>query len=361
MIKNSSWFKHWTEKLLLLVALLVPLAACETEQNMPTMIAAVFHDVSVTQVEQKVLPIILPVPGTVISKDRLKVASRISGFIEQINVDEGDVVEPGDVLLRIDDAQVEAAIKVADASVSAAKAELNDAAEDVNRFNKLVRTNIVAEDDLRNAKVHRAQAKATLATAEANLIAKRQDRRYSTIKSPVRARVRERYHDAGDLAAAGEVILQLDVLGALELEVYLPSTSLEFVAIGQTVKVQIDTVEQLLLASISSIVHSADAVSRRYKISLRLPQQPGLTPGLYGQAQFVLRQEAITVIPQSTITEQAGIEGVFVADEQNTLHFRTVRLGKRWGDLHEVLAGLEPGLLVVNNPTSKLRDGDRVR
>ena len=329
------------------------------------------HDVVVSKIEQQTLPVILPVPGTVVSKDRLKVASRITGFIEEITVDEGDIVKPGDTLVEIDNAQIEAAIKGADAAVLAAKVDLLDAKDDVKRIKKLVKSKTMAEDDLRNAEVRRAQAKATLATAEAELVAKRQDRRYSHIISPVHAQVRERLRDPGDLAVTGESILQLDVLGDMELEVYLPSTSISSISIGQSIDVKVTSCDELLTAKVISIVRAADEVTRRYKVRLLLPHDDNLTPGQFGQAQFVLGNEDVIVVPVSAVTERAGIKGVFVKDVSNKLYFRSVRLGKTWRldssqlgssqPVREVLAGLEVEMLVVTNPSSLLRDGDMVR
>ena len=316
------------------------------------------HDVEVSKIKQQTLPVILPVPGTVVSKDRLKVASRITGFIEKITVDEGDIVKPGDSLVEIDNVQVEAAIKGADAAVLAAKADLLDAKDDVKRIEKLVKSKTMAEDDLRNAEVRRAQAAATLATAEADVVAKRQDRRYSHIISPVHAQVRERLRDPGDLAATGEIILQLDVLGDMELEVYLPSTSISNVSVGDTVNVKVKSCDELLVGKVVSIVRAADEVTRRYKVRLLLPPDENLTPGQFGQAQFILGNENVVVVPTSAITERAGIEGVFVKDESNKLRFRSIRLGKKWQDLREVLAGLEVDTFVVTNPSTLLHDGD---
>ena len=345
-----------------LLAALFALTACEDKDSPANSSKShTIHDVVVSKIEQQMMPVILPVAGTVVSQNRLKVASRITGFIENITVDEGDIVKPGDVLVEIDNAQVESAIKGADAAVLAAKADLLDAKGDVRRIEKLVQSKIVAVDDLRNAKVRRAQAKATLATAEAEVIAKRQDRRYSHITSPVHAQVRERLRDPGDLAAAGEAILQLDVLGDMELEIYLPSTSISNVAIGQIVNVQVESSDELLESKIMNIVRSADEVTRRYKVRLLLPPSEKLAPGQFGQAQILLRNEAVTVIPVSAITERAGIKGVFITDASHTLRFRSVRLGKLWQDLREVLAGLEPGTLVVINPSIALRDGDAAR
>ena len=321
------------------------------------------YDVETSKIEQQKLPVILPVPGTVVSKDRLKVASRITGFIEKITVDEGDIVKPGDSLVEIDNAQVEAAIKGADAAVLAAKADLLDAKDDVKRIEKLVKSKTMAEDDLRNAEVRRAQAAATLATAEAEVVAKRQDRRYSHITSPVHAQVRERLQDPGDLAAAGEPILQLDVLGDLELEVYLPSTSISSISIGQAVNVKVKSCDALLEGKVTSIVRAADEVTRRYKVRLLLPPDENLTPGQFGRAQFILGSENVIVVPASAITERAGIEGVFVKDASNKLHFRSIRLGKTWQTgstqpVREVLAGLGVDTFVVTNPSTLLHDGD---
>ena len=342
------------------------LSSCDDESPVQSNNGQPIHDVVVSKIEQQTLPVVLPVPGTVVSKDRLKVASRITGFIEKITVDEGDIVKPGDTLVEIDNAQVEAAIKGADAAVLAAKADLLDAKDDVKRIEKLVKSKTVAEDDLRNAEVRRAQAAATLATAEADLVAKRQDRRYSHIISPVHAQVRERLRDPGDLAAAGEPILQLDVLGDMELEVYLPSTSISSISVGQNVNVKVKSCDELLEGKVTSIVRAADEVTRRYKVRLLLPPDENLTPGQFGQAQFVIGDENVIVVPASAITERAGIEGVFVKDVSNKLRFRSIRLGKTWQadvsqPVREVLAGLEVDAMVVTNPSVLLHDGDTVR
>ena len=201
----------------------------------------------------------------------------------------------------------------------------------------------------------------TLATAEAALTAKRQERRYSNIISPVHAQVRERLRDPGDLAAAGESILQLDVLGAMELHIYLPSTQINNVTIGQKVNIKFESREKLLESTIVNIVRSADKVTRRYKVRLLLPADKNLTPGQFGQAQIVLRDETVTAIPVTAIIERAGINGVFVTDASNTLRFRSVRLGRAWKELREALAGIEPGSSLVLNPSSALHEGDTVR
>ncbi|MCK4675568.1 MAG: hypothetical protein KAT61_06605, partial [Gammaproteobacteria bacterium] len=137
------------------------------------------------------------------------------------------------------------------------------------------------------------------------------------------------------------------------------------------VNVKVKSCDGLLEGKVMSIVRAADEVTRRYKVRLLLPPDENLTPGQFGQAQFVLGDENVIVVPASAITERAGIEGVFVKDAMNKLRFRSIRLGKTWQtdvlqpdasqQVREVLAGLEVETLVVTNPSVLLHDGDMAR
>ena len=139
-LSGLSQFQYHGRIIVLSGAIIIVLSACEAgEPPAQSNNSQAIHDVEVSKIEQQMLPVTLPVPGTVVSKERLKVASRITGFIEKITVDEGDIVKPGDTLVEIDNAQIEAAIKGADAAVLAAKADLLDAKDDVKRIKKLVK------------------------------------------------------------------------------------------------------------------------------------------------------------------------------------------------------------------------------
>jgi len=318
------------------------------------------HNVHLAQVEEHDFPTIYSVPGTIVPSNRLQIASRVSGYIENIYVDEGDLVEPGAILVEIDNAQVEASIKSAQAGVVSAQAELEEAQDDVSRYRKLVRSKTITEDELRKAIVRQTSAQASLAKAQAELKLNHQNQQYTHITSPVRAQVRERLQDPGDLAGTGNPILRLDVLGPMELEVYLPSTRVGNVVVGQDLDVYIQSVNTPLTGNVKSIVWAADKVTRRSKVRIDLPDNQSLAPGQFARADIVLGQESLTVIPREAITERAGIEGAFIVDEGGTVRFRSVRLGKEHKDYREVLAGPEAGAHVVLNPPVLMHEGDHV-
>jgi RND family efflux transporter MFP subunit len=261
----------------------------------------------------------------------------------------------------MDGAQVEAAIKIAQATLAAAQAELGDANGDLKRYRALSKTEALAEDKIRDAGVRRTKAEALLARAQAELEAKRQDRRYIYLASPVRAQVRERLRDQGDLASAGEPILRLDVLGSLELEVYLSSSQIGSVTKGQNIDLFVQSDVQPIIGKVARIVRSADSVTRSSKVRITLPNNRGLSPGQFARAHILLGHETVPVVPPSSIVKRAGIEGVFVVEEEGSARFRSIRTGKLWQDYREVLAGVEAGLPVILNPPLRLRDGDQVK
>jgi RND family efflux transporter MFP subunit len=321
---------------------------------------AISHSVHLAKVESHVFPKTYSVPGTIVPSERLQIASRVAGYIQKITVDEGDIVEAGTILVEIDNAQVDASIKSAEANVISAKAELEEAQDDVKRFKKLARSKAIAEDQLRKTIVRQTSAKANLAKAQAVLKSNQQDRQYTYIISPVRAQVRERLQDPGDLASAASPILRLDVLGPMELEVYLPSTQVGKVVTGQDVDIYVQSENTPLVGSIKSIVRSADKVTRRSKVRIALPEKQFLVPGQFARADILLGEELLTVVPLEAKTERAGIEGVYIVDNNDTVRFRSVRFGRKFNGYLEVLAGPETGNSVVLNPTTLLREGDRV-
>ena len=312
-------------------------------------------------VAKQSLPLFYSAPGTVIAKDQLQISSRITGYINRLNVSEGDRIQPGDLLVEIDGTQVEATIKGAKAASLSARAELEDAREDIKRYVALSETKALAVEQLQNAKFRQQKAEAALAQTEAILEAREQDRRSINLTSPVQAWVRERLRDPGDLALAGEPILRLDILETMELEIFLSPAQIDSIRIGQQIQVSVPTKQASILAEIKRIVRFADPITRRSKVLIGVPNDIGLLPGQFARAEIPLEPIVTLVVPSFAITARAGIPGVFTVDHKNTVRFRSVRTGRISGDSQQILAGLEPGWKVILHPPIQLRDGDTAK
>ena len=345
----------------ILLLTLVVLAACrEPASDVPARPVREFAlATAIIQVHE--LRQVYAVPGSVVSSRQAGIASRGTGFIEQISVNEGDRVAAGQLLAVIDGSQVEAAITSAAASLRAAGAELEDANEDVRRFRKLADTQAMARDQLLDAELRRTQAQAALTKAEAELLLRSGERRYTHLTSPADALVTERLLDPGELATPGAVLLRLDILGALEFELFLPARRLDLLQSGDRVELVIEGLGQPVTGRVEQVIRIADPVTRQCKVRISLPLGSAAMPGQFGHARLLLPEEPLRLLPPAALTQRAGIDGVFVPAAQGTVHFRSVRLGRGWPQGRELLAGPPTGSRVVLNPPSHTHEGDRLR
>ncbi|MCB1863786.1 MAG: efflux RND transporter periplasmic adaptor subunit [Chromatiales bacterium] len=302
------------------------------------------------QVALTAIPRIYQSPGSVVSSQEFVVTSNISGFIQVIAVEEGDWVEAGDCLVQIDPTKVERAIAQAEASVAAARAELEDAEDDVRKYRALVKSESISKERLRKAVLRQKQARAALNNAQAALDVQRTDLDYIQITSPASAQVSKRLLNVGDLSLPGAPILQLESLESMEFETHVPEKILIHIQLGQPVTVELDVLDQTITGELMAAVQSADPATRSGKVKVRLPDRADLIPGMFGRVSFITGNDTYLTVPETSVVTRAGVEGVFVVSREYGARFVSVRTGARWKDQRIILAGLRPDDRVLPDP-----------
>lgn len=298
--------------------------------------------------------------GSVVSDQRIEVASRLAGYIRELPVEEGDNVRSGQVLARLDAADVDGNIRQAQAALDAAEATLADTRIDVGRFQALFEQGNVSDSEMRKVRLREDAARESANQARAARDAAQAQRDYTEIRSPIDGVVVARRLRAGDLATPGASILTLESASALLFETFLPENRIAGVRVGMPVRVRIDGIAAPLAGRVSRVVASGDPVTRSYPVKIALPARPGLLPGMFGRAEFVLGEVAVPVVPAAALVERGGLRGVFVVDPGGRARFRWLRIGREWHDRVEVNAGLEPGEWIVAVASPGLREGDTV-
>lgn len=344
-----------------LLVFLVPLclAACGDSSSVPS--SRVRTDLQLADATVRVTPRYYTVPGSVIADERVQLSSRISGFIRKLAVREGEVVREGQLLVEIDPADVEGAVRRAAASVASARADLADARVDVDKFTSLTRSGAVPIDTLRKAEVRRDVARARLAEAQAALSTASAQRAYTSIRSPVDGVVVARLRESGDLATPGQPILELDARDTLVFQTYIAESRVAQLDPAQPVQVSLDAVPGPHVGRLLRVVPSADPATRRYEVKVSLSATDGLLPGMFGRARFVLGDESVLTVPRAALTALGGLEGVFRVMADGEISFRWLHTRRQIGDQVEVTAGIDAGDRVVLNPPPDLRDGDRLK
>jgi RND family efflux transporter MFP subunit len=341
------------------LALSVHLGACDqTPQaqsqptprswNLPVMTAPVGAPVEYTTV------------GSVVSDQRVEVASRLSGYIREIRVQEGDRVRRGQVLARLDAADVEGGIRQAEAAHGAAQAAFRDAQTDLERFERLFERGSVSDNELRKIRLKYDAAREALNQARAGLDTARAQRAYAEILSPVDGLVVARLKRAGDLAVPGVPILTVESERGLLFETFVAESQVAAIEAGQAAQISLDSLPTPLSGTVSRVVSSGDPLTRSYQVKIVLPETPGLLPGMYGRALFTLGQSPAPVVPRQALVERGGLTGVFVLDEAGLARFRWLRTGREWPQRVEVSAGLAADERFVAVAKPGLREGDRV-
>jgi membrane fusion protein (multidrug efflux system) len=286
--------------------------------------------------------------GTTLSRRAIEIVPLASGRIEEIAFAPGQLVEAGDVLVRLDD-------DIERADLAEAEATLQENALALQRAQALRQKNAVPEATVE-------QLVASLASAQADL--DRAQRRLAdrTVRAPFDGVVGLRQVDPGARVDVDVVLTTLDDRSEMEIEFSLPETLYGEVTIGQpVVATSTAFAERRFEGSVATIDTRVDTTSRSFKVRALLPN-PDLTlpPGMFMNLGVVLESHMAVMIPEEAVIAQGNRTFVYVVDHGKAT-VRDVTLGLREIGAVEVVDGLSSGEAVVIRGTQRLRDNAPVR
>lgn len=298
-------------------------------------------------------------PGTVIAAQSALIASRLTGYIDHMDVDIGDRVKKGQVLLTIDSRDVEAKVRQAHANIAAARATLQDASGNYRRYKVLVRQGAVSHQTYQRAKRDYMTAQAQLRAAEAGLKVALAERTYAQVRSPVNGVVTARDVDAGDLATPGKPLLTVQQSGAEQILTDVTARAYQALAVGREVRIRAQ--QRSLAAKVIHLGPAAAAQTETHPVKLALPASAGLSVGTFVRVLVPVGQRPALLVPASAVTRRLGIPAVFIVGTDGRAHLRLVRLGERRGTRVEITAGLHAGERVIVAPTARIDNGTPVQ
>ncbi len=295
-------------------------------------------------------------PGTVIAARSAMIASRLTGYIDHINVDIGDRVKKGEVLLTIDSRDVEAKVRQAHANIAAAQATLADARSNYHRYRVLMRQGAVSHQTYQRAERDYKTAQAQLNAAEAGLKVALAERTYAQVRAPMAGVVTTRAVDAGDLATPGKPLLSVQASGAMQVMSHIPAQAYRALKVGSTVNIRASSGTTVRARAIH-LGPAAAAGTETHPAKFALPANAGLNAGTFVQVLVPVGRRPALLVPASAITRRLGIPAVFVVDPQGRAQLRLVRVGNRRGSRVEITAGLQAGERVIASPNAQIDNG----
>lgn len=321
------------------------------------------REVTVAQVSLGTVPLTRVVPGAVVPDEQAQIASRLTGFVHDLKVKEGDHVKKGQVLFTVDPTDVKSQIAQAEAAYRQAKAALEDALADYERFKKLYKEESVSKQQFDKVRLQYQVAQQNLAAAKAAYDQAKAQLKYAHVKAPFDGVVVKKMAANGDLAAPGKPLLILENLETMSVKTQVAADLYARLHAGDEATMWIEGIDHPVKGEIYTLVSAADPRTRTHTVKITLPKAlKNINSGTFARVSFKVGERQTVMIPAQAIVVRAGITGVFVADQDGTVHFRMIRPGKQVGDQVEVLAGLSLGERIVVSPNNQLlMNGDKVK
>lgn len=308
------------------------------------------------------VPDVLEAVGTVRAFQTSQLSSQATGTIMQVRVREGDRVRRGEVLATLDQSVPAAALDRAVATEAAATNELAAAESDLtlaestlSRYQTLWDKQIISRQQFdevkarqQSALAHRdlaraAQMQAKAATTEARAVVD-----FTRVTAPFDGIVTERRLDPGAMASPGLPILTVEDVSRYRLEATVNENDLQYVHLNERVPVSLDALANVpMIGRVVQIVPAVDTASRSFVVKLEVTANKELRSGLFGHAQFTRRQKSALLLPQASIVDRGQLHAAYVLDQSGMATLRYVTVGRSFGNVVEVLAGIQPGERVV--------------
>jgi RND family efflux transporter MFP subunit len=326
--------------------------------------------------------------GYVVADRKAAVAAKVTSTLVWLGVEEGSRVKAGQLLARLEDLDVAAALDKARADLAAAefnvdvaKAELADARLNHDRLEQLVKKDLVAraDYDAAVARLHKAEgaygnAVRLVASAKAQAEAAKAQAGYTEIRAPFDAVVLTKSADVGDIVTpigasttSKASVVTIADLNSLQIEVDVSESNVAKVRSRQPVEIMLDAFgEERFSGYVHMVVPTADKTKATVLVKVRFNTlDPRVLPQMSAKVAFLERAPTQAervprlAVPVKAVAGEGGSRYVFKAVD-GVAKRTAVAAGNVLGDMLEIVDGLVAGDRVVLSPPASLKDGDKI-
>ncbi len=284
--------------------------------------------------------------GTVRPVHETAVASKLLARVIEVKVKAGQTVTRDEVLVRLDDAELQARLKQAEAVLAAARSAHDQASTDYKRAQQLLEGKAIARAEYDKFETTYRTATAELERAQQAVREAKVLLDYATIRAPMTGIVVDKRVEAGDTVGPGQVLLTLYDPTRMQMVVTVRESLAERLKVGQKIQGRLEALKHDCEATVSEIVPEAQAASRSFTVKVTGPCPPGVYSGMFGRIFIPLEDEEVVVVPAAAVFKVGQLDMVDVVVD-GMVRRRSVQLGRKLDQDYEVLAGLTAGEKVV--------------
>lgn len=305
--------------------------------------------VEVVRLQRGPMESILRSSANLEAESRIQVVSEAARQVRQILVEEGDQVEKGQLLLRLQDEEQKSAVEKA-------KARLEHSREELRRQEELQKKGLTTEQALVDARYTFEQDRISLEDAKRTLS-------YTEVRAPIAGTITQRMVSLGDNVTVGQPLFTIVDFSSMVARIYLPEKTLPQLKVGQVARITAKAVREAHyeghILRISPVV---DAASGTVKVTVAVGDQPGLRPGLFVETALITQvdRQAIRLPKRALVYDNDQIFAFRLLPDHSVEKLRVI-MGLKGKDYIQPLTSFTEGDSVVVAGQAALKDKARVR
>ena len=332
---------------------------------------------------------VLNASGYIVAERKAAVASKITGRLVALMVEEGSKVKKGQIIARMESDDVTAAKNQAAANLVNALAALEQAKTDRNiarrenfRYQGLGADGSVSQSDWDAINTRYKRSEEGVKVAEANVLALKAALEgakagldYTLIRAPFDAVVLTKNADVGDIvtpfaavATAKAAVVTIADMRSLQVEVDVSETNIVGIRVGQACDIQLDALPAIRFrGEVYTIVPTVDRTKATVLVKVRfLDKDPRMLPDMSAKVSFLSRnlkteeRKPRLAVNGSALVGKTDQTHVFVL-QGNHVQETSVQTGVKLGDMIEIISGLKSGDRVVINPPKGMKNGTKIK
>jgi membrane fusion protein (multidrug efflux system) len=286
--------------------------------------------------------------ATIEAEEETEVVAKVGGVVEKILVEEGDYVNAGDVIAKLDDEKI--AVQLAQAKANLQKLESN-----YNRSLDLHEKKLISTEGFQQAKFEYEHQKAAYELAALDL-------KYTSIRTPISGVVSARLIKVGNMVLPNQAVFKVSGFDPLIAVLHVPERQLGRLRVGQNATLQIDAIGTGdFIGRIKRISPVVDPATGTVKVTLEMhdPSRQ-MRPGMFARINIIYDiHENILLAPKDAIMSEDRESAVYVVRDSLAIR-QPIEIGYTNTTHVEILSGLTPGDSVVTTGKGSLKDSTKV-
>lgn len=305
-----------------------------------------FIPVNVEPLKKMMIDMGFQVNGNLIPNKEVTISSEIPGVVTAILAEDGALVKSGQVLARLDDKTIKAALDLA-------RANFEKIEKDKKRIENLYAAGGISQQDLDNIQLAHTKAKTDLVSAEKSY-------ENTFIRAPFSGINDKRYIEKGGYVKGGGGLFDIVDIDRMKMIVNVPESQIQVVALGQTVKIEVQALQNKAYEGTVTRIGTRALEALTFPVEILISNaSKELKSGMFGTATIEPQTNEVLTINRNMLIGSIKNPQVYVYKDSIAV-LKSIEIGQRNDNYIEVVSGINEGDLIITSGQINLTDGAKV-